>query len=136
MKTQEMFTSHPRNIRFDLDQLTACISACTECADSCTVCADACLGEEKVQMLVRCIGLNQDCADVCGVTARILARQSESESLLLRLQLETCATACRICAEECDKHAEMHRHCRVCANSCRNCEDKCRVMLKAMMTER
>jgi len=132
MKTQEMLQTHPRQTFFNLEQLTACIAACTECADSCTVCADACIGEEKVQELKKCIVLNLDCADICHTTAKVLARQCEPNPQLLLMQLESCATACRICAEECESHGEMHRHCRICASSCRGCEQKCRQLIEMM----
>jgi hypothetical protein len=39
--------------------------------------------------------------------------------------LEACAEACRICAEECERHAGDHEHCRVCAEACRRCEQAC-----------
>ena len=44
---------------------------------------------------------------------------------VLRAMIETCALACRICAEECEKHAGRHEHCRVCAAECRRCEQAC-----------
>ncbi|UFS70588.1 four-helix bundle copper-binding protein [Geomonas sp. RF6] len=129
---QEMLRTHPRKPFFDLDQLTACLAACTECADTCTICADACLSEEKVQMLTKCIRFDLDCADICSTTARVLSRQTEPNAQLMLMQLESCATACRLCADECQSHAEMHRHCRVCAESCRNCEQRCRDLISSM----
>ena len=33
--------------------------------------------------------------------------------------------ACRACAEERDRHAAHHDHCRVCAEVCRRCEQTC-----------
>ncbi len=132
MRTQEMLRTHPRKPVMELNELTACITACIECADSCTSCADACLGEEKVQMLTRCIRLNLDCADICETTARVLTRQTDQDPQLMRIQVEACATACRLCAQECEKHADMHQHCKICALSCRNCEQMCRQLLTAL----
>jgi hypothetical protein len=40
--------------------------------------------------------------------------------------------ACRACAEECDKHAQMHEHCLVCAEACRKCEEECMRMLEKL----
>jgi hypothetical protein len=36
------------------------------------------------------------------------------------------------CAEECERHAEHHDHCRVCAEACRRCEEACSALLDAM----
>lgn len=37
--------------------------------------------------------------------------------------LQSCATVCKACGGECERHAEMHDHCRVCAEACRRCEE-------------
>jgi hypothetical protein len=128
---RQMLDTHPRGPQRDRDALAACIQACYDCAQSCTACADACLGEDGVGELVRCIRLNLDCFDTCVTTGNILSRQTEPEWSLVRAQLEACATACRICAEECERHAGHHEHCRVCAGSCRRCEEACRSLLRA-----
>jgi hypothetical protein len=46
--------------------------------------------------------------------------------------LETCALACRLCGEECERHAGKHEHCRICAESCRRCEQACREAIRSM----
>jgi hypothetical protein len=33
--------------------------------------------------------------------------------------------ACRICREECERHADHHEHCRICEDVCRVCEQAC-----------
>jgi hypothetical protein len=33
--------------------------------------------------------------------------------------------ACLACAEECDRHAAHHQHCRLCAEACRRCKKAC-----------
>jgi hypothetical protein len=43
----------------------------------------------------------------------------------MRQLLEVCAAACRTCAEECERHAGHHEHCRICAEACRRCERAC-----------
>lgn len=129
MKTNEMFSSHPRKITTDVTVLSECINACVECADVCTSCADACLGEEKVQSLVKCIGVNLDCADICQTTARVLSRQTDVVPQLLRAQLESCAVACRLCMQECEAHSEMHQHCRICRSVCQNTEKICQELI-------
>ena len=91
-----------------LAALYACISACEHCAT-------ACLGEADVKMMVRCIALDRDCADICALTARLIARGSEHGQHLLR----ECAEICKLCGDECEKHAAHIDHCRACAAACR-----------------
>jgi hypothetical protein len=119
----KMLETHPQATANEV--LARCIEQCFACALTCTSCADACLAEEQVQELVRCIRLNLDCADVCDATGRVLTRQTSSEPPLARSMLEVCAQACRVCAEECERHAHHHEHCRVCAEACRRCEQAC-----------
>jgi hypothetical protein len=46
--------------------------------------------------------------------------------------LESCAMACRVCAEDCERHAGLHDHCRICAEACRDCEEACRTALSTV----
>jgi len=46
--------------------------------------------------------------------------------------LEACVAICKSCGDECERHAQMHEHCRVCAEACRRCEQACRQLLAAM----
>jgi hypothetical protein len=125
MRIQEMLSTHPRKPRMGVSQISSYIQTIFDCADACLSCADACLAEEQVQNLVRCIRLNQDCCEICEVTGKILSRQTELDSTVIRAQLQACAEACRACAAECDRHAKTHEHCRVCAEACRECEEAC-----------
>lgn len=113
----------------DITAVTKVIDSAFECAQICTSCADACLSEDMVADMRYCIRQNLDCADICGTTARVLSRQTEPEMTLLRAQLEACATACRLCGDECEKHKDMHAHCQVCMESCRRCEEACNALL-------
>jgi SAM-dependent methyltransferase len=128
---QEILRTHPAAHALS-DELVRCIEECFACAQSCTACADACLGEEDVAGLRKCIRLDLDCADLCTATGRILSRQTEPDTALLRTTVEACAQACRACAEECERHAQHHEHCRVCAEACRRCEEACRSLLAAV----
>jgi hypothetical protein len=112
-------------------ELAACVDACIDCAQACTACADACLAEDQVTELRRCITLDHNCADVCESTARILSRQTGYDAEVTRAVLEACRMLCRLCREECERHAAMHEHCGVCAEACRRCEDACQRLLAA-----
>jgi hypothetical protein len=129
---EAMLDAHPRPLGIDRALLTNCITACVECADTCTSCVDACLAEQDLQSLVRCIRLNLDCADSCATTSRMLLRQTEPDWTLLRAQLQACATACRSCGTECERHAPHMKHCRVCADACARCADACDRLLAAL----
>jgi hypothetical protein len=84
-------------------------------------------------MLVRCIRLNVDCADLCTATGRIVSRQTALEPQMVRAVLQACATACRLCGDECEQHAAHGmEHCRVCAEACRQCEQACNALLRQL----
>ena len=122
---QQILETHPRGPAIEAVALIACIDACFDCAQSCTACADADLGEDDVDTMIRCIRLCLDCSDVCTATGQILTRQTEFEPELARSVVQTCALACRICREECERHANHHEHCRICEDVCRVCEQAC-----------
>jgi hypothetical protein len=133
-RAREMLDTYPGSVAMDADALIECIEACFDCAQSCSACADACLGEEMVGHLKRCITMCLNCSDVCATTGRILSRQTEFEPAMARAALQACAEACRLCGEECERHAqEMNmEHCRVCAEACRRCEEACNRALSAV----
>lgn len=73
-----------------------------------------------------------DCADICDAAARLLTRQTVPAAALIRVALDACIVACRTCAEECERHAEHHGHCRACAEDCRRCEQTCEDFLSSV----
>ena len=129
MTVRDMLAGHPRPSPLDRHLLVRCIEDCIDCAATCTSCADADLAEPDVAEMVRCIRLCLDCADACEATGRILIRQTEPDLGVLRAEIEACAMTCRASAEECEKHASPHKHCRICAAVCRRCEQSCRDLL-------
>src|ERR1700741_3539442 len=129
MRVRDMLEAHRRPSSLDRDLLVSCIEDCIDCAATCTSDADADLAEPTVQEMLRCIRLCLDCADVCDATGRILIRQLEPDTAVLRVAIEDCTVACHSCAEECEKHAAHHEHCRICAEVCRRCEQSCRDLL-------
>ena len=132
MAFRDVMQAHPRPSGVDLDVLVRCITECLDCTTSCTSCADASLAEPDVQELVRCIRLCIDCADICGTTARVVTRQTAADHTVLRAIVEACATSCRVCAEECKRHASHHEHCRLCEATCRSCVEACDALLAAL----
>ena len=126
MHTHEMSSSHPQLRGGVSDILIQCIDACYDCTQTCTACADASLGEKSVSDLILCIRLNLDCADLCVATGAIASRRTGNNQGVLRRVIESCAEACRVCGEECARHAKMHEHCRICAEVCQRCFQTCR----------
>lgn len=127
-----MLDAYPREFPLDADLLAQTIEALVDCGQACTACADSCLSEEMVAELGKCIRLDLDCADVCEATTRVLSRQHEYDANLTRSLVEACRAACRSCGDECERHAEMHQHCRICAEACRRGEESCGQLLAAM----
>jgi Domain of Unknown Function (DUF326) len=123
---EQMLEAHPRKYSKDGELWVEGITANWSCAESCVACADACLGEEDIQTMRHCIRTCLDCADVCQTTAKLLTRQTESDSHLIEAQLQGCVIACQICGAECEKHSSKMAHCRVCAEACHRCEEACK----------
>ena len=132
MLVNEMIESHP-DVQGNVNaQLVAAIVAAYRCAQACTACADACLGEEMVAGLRQCIRLDLDCADLCTAAAAMASRRTGNNQMMMRMTLEACAEACRLCVEECARHAGEHEHCRICMQACQTCERVCREAIEAM----
>lgn len=132
MRAQEMVSTHPQVRGTTNDALIRFIEACYDCTQTCTRCADACLGEEMVAKLTQCIRLNLDCADVCAATGLVTSPGTGSNEEVIRRMLAACATACRACGDQCEKHASMHEHCSIRAEERRRCEQACRLALESM----
>ena len=126
MHAQQMMTSHPQMRGRINEALIRCIEDCYDCAQTCTACADASLGEAMVQQLTQCIRTCLDCTDACLATGAIATRRTGSNAELVSRMLQVCEDACRLCAMECERHAQTMPHCRICAEECRRCEASCR----------
>ena len=125
MRAHEMIATHP-DVRGSInDELIRCIEECYSCAQVCTSCADASLAEDDVQDLRQSIRLSLDCSDICNATGTVATSRTGSDEEIIRRMLEVCAAACRLCGEECQRHASHHEHCRVCAEACRRCMAAC-----------
>jgi hypothetical protein len=126
MSIAKMISAHP-DVAGNLNEpLALAVRHAMFCSAICTSCADACAAE-KMDM-AQCIRTCLDCADVCTATFRLAARRTGNNDVLLEEMLQTCITACDICAEECARHE--HEHCRICAEMCRECARDCRAALE------
>jgi hypothetical protein len=132
MSVEAILKTHPSPLIGPIDVLARCIDECGDCAATCTVCADACLAEDEVGALVRCARLCLDCADACIAAGRLVSRQANPDPSGRLAALEACRTACRASADECERHAQHHEHCRLCAEECRRCEQACSALLAAL----
>lgn len=131
--TTAMINTHPNpTTDLNVDLLAEAIDATLACAQTCTACADACLAEDSVADLRDCIRTDLDCADVCATTAAVLSRRTGSNLDTVKGLLAACRTACATCADECERHASMHEHCKVCAEACCRCEKACTNLLTAI----
>lgn len=125
MHVQAMISAHPNVKGSTNPALIQCIEECYSCAQTCVSCADACLAEPSVMELRQCIRLNLDCADICVASGSMASRRTGSDETGLIEVIEVCAKICRVCGDECGRHAVKHAHCRVCADACRRCQEAC-----------
>jgi hypothetical protein len=129
---REILEVHPQSTYVDPEVILRCVESCIDCGATCVSCADACLGEKDRETLVRAIRLNLDCAEACEATGRIVTRQTTPDLLVIAGAVEACAVACRVCRQECERHAGHHEHCRRCAAVCLVCEQACTDLLAAI----
>src|SRR3546814_20447274 len=80
----------------------------------------------------RCFRRNLDCGDIWVASGAIAKRRTGTNEQVVVATLEGCAEAWRVCAEECERHASKHEHCRICAESCRRCERACREAIQSI----
>jgi hypothetical protein len=129
---RQMLDTYPRAFDVDADLLAAAIDALSDCTEACNADNAADLSEQNVTEMVRCIRLCLDCIDICTATVGIIGRQTEYDAVVARPLLQACVAVCTSCAEECERHAAMHEHCRVCGEACRRCEQACRALLEVL----
>jgi len=118
--------------RLDRGILGETIDALNDCIQACIVDTDADLSEPDLADMVKCVRLCLHCNEVCTATAAVLSRPSEFDTLVVKPLVESCIAICRSCGDECERHAQMHDHCRVCEKACRQCEQACRKFLAAI----
>jgi uncharacterized membrane protein len=129
---RQMLDTYPHTFDVDAGVLAATIDALTDCAQACTADTDADLSEQNVTDMVKCIRLCLNCADVCTATIAVTSRQAEYDANVAKPLLEACAAICKSCGDECERHAQMHEHCRICEQACRRCQQACRELLAAI----
>jgi hypothetical protein len=132
---KEMLHGSPVHAPIDASLLALALEALDDCAQACTADVDADLGEQNLAEMVTCIRQCLDCADICVATAAVLSRAASYEGRMARVVrplMEACVAVCRMCGDECERHAAMHPHCRVCADACRRCEEACRQLLATL----
>ncbi len=132
LDAQRMLDAYPSTMNVDKTLLAAAIEEALNCFQTCTACADACLSEDMVADMAKCIRADLDCAAICATTVQVLSRHTGYDANITRAQLAACIAACKACGDECERHADMHDHCKVCAEACRACEQACQVLLDSI----
>jgi hypothetical protein len=119
----------PRSSEVDpkMPMFIVCAKACDDCARHCETCAAHCasLLVEGRKEHHRTLRLCLDCAAFCQAASSITAKDGPMSDLICK----SCAEACKMCGDECDKHPAdpiMKR----CAEECHKCEKACRDMVK------
>jgi len=129
---RQMLSADPHQSRIDAGVLASAIEALSDCVQACTADVDADLGESDLADMVKCIRLCLHCTDVCAATLGVISRPAEYDINVTRPLVEACVAICKSCGDECERHAEMHAHCRLCRDACRRCEQACQKLLDAI----
>ena len=129
---RQMLSAYPHQSRIDAGVLAGAIDALSDCVQACTADVDADLGESDLADMVRCVRLCVHCTDVCAATLGVVSRPAEYDANVTKPLVEACVAICKSCADECERHAEMHAHCRLCGDACRRCEQACHKLLDAI----
>ena len=129
---RQMLSAYPDQSRIDAGVLAGAIDALSDCVQACTADVDADLGESDLADMVKCIRLCLHCTDVCTATLGVVSRPTEYDANVTRPLVEACVAICKSCGDECERHAEMHAHCRLCGDACRRCEQACQKLLDAI----
>jgi Domain of Unknown Function (DUF326) len=129
---RQILSTYQRALKVDAGLLAATIDAISDCAQACIADTDADLAEPNLTEMVTCIRLCLTCADICTATEAVLSRLADHDAAVGRPLVEACVASCQSCGDECERHAQMHEHCRFCAEACRRCEQACRELLDAL----
>jgi hypothetical protein len=129
---RQMLDAHPGTFDVDAGLLAATVEALNDCAEACTADVDADLSEHNLTEMVDCIRLCLNCADVCTATVAVTSRPAAYDANVIKPLLDACVAICASCGDECERHAQMHVHCRICAEACRRCQQACRELLDAL----
>jgi hypothetical protein len=129
---RQMLATYPHGSHAEDGVLAATIDALFDCAQACITDTDADLSEQDLADMVTCIRLCLDCVDICTATGSVISRPADYHAEVTKPLLEACVAICKRCGDECDRHAQMHEHCRVCAEACHRCEQACRAFLESL----
>ncbi len=106
-------------------EIQACAEACLVCASECAQCVTESRLDESGEDLGRCIELSRECADSCLLMQELVERQSAQ---VIGFGL-FCASLCRLCAAECQRHDLAH--CQRLAQVCEECARQCQGLARA-----
>jgi hypothetical protein len=128
--TAAMLVAYPGKLdHLDQDAFVIFVEEISNCVQTCIACADACLAEPDSGDLARCIGTCVSTGEIAATTLTVVSRRTSFDAVVVRALLQTCVEACRVCYEECRKHALHHEHCRVCGEACMRCMRACSELL-------
>ncbi|QHM70771.1 four-helix bundle copper-binding protein [Mixta intestinalis] len=96
-----------------IDYIESSIKHCYRCAIACERCISAAQLSSEQEAMYDCLRLAAQCAALCRLTAQLVIDDRKAAVALYPI----CAAACRACALECDKHAQLS--CSYCAQICR-----------------
>jgi hypothetical protein len=133
VSTQEVLPEFRTSEPQEVSALRVCADVCFACARACDTCVDECLAARDSSSFAYSIRLCLDCAELCATAGSIASRRTGSSPEILRVALDACAVASRLCAIECEKHAHSNDGCRNGALACRECERACHVTVATVL---
>lgn len=128
MQMMEMQTAESSMPGMDMKLMAECIEACSACEQACTMCASCMMGDGTAIHMEMCMNT----ADMCNTMMRMMLRPSGMMMDSMVRMLDATMMQCRMCADECMKHADMHEDCRVCAEACSQAAMACEKMMDSM----
>ncbi|PJJ70617.1 hypothetical protein CLV46_0139 [Diaminobutyricimonas aerilata] len=129
MMMNEMMGDRMRSMQgMDMDMMQRCMETLTAAEQACVMCAD---GDAEAGMAM-CASMCMNCADVSSAMMRMMLRPSGFEMQSMMAMMQATMTMMTACAEECEKHADMHEHCKLCAQACRTAAEAMDDMMASM----
>jgi hypothetical protein len=121
MSIKEMIQDHPAVGADYTEELGEAVKHAMYCAAIASSCVDACNAENGD--MSECIRKCSDASDICQAVSTVAARRTHGNTAVIKSLLEACILACKVCAEECDKHDNPH--CQRCARMCHEVVEDC-----------
>lgn len=103
------------------------IETTEDCIEKGRACLNHCTRElaKGNTMMAKCNSTIQDMLAACEAL-NTLAHSNTLNKAAFKKFAASCSEICKICHDECKKHAKMHDECEECMESCKDCIEACK----------